>query len=150
MVHSRTFSVLFALIFALVSGLSLSSCSKDKDPTPTASSFSATQLVGSWQLDEITRNKQTYSSGTTIKDRFRLTFKADGTYTQVLMADNTTYAGTWMVMGTNNSLLHLTDHKGDPQEYTLTALSAQQLRYSRVNGSVAGSPTEEFIFSAQQ
>ncbi|MCC3153959.1 lipocalin family protein [Hymenobacter sp. BT770] len=136
---------LFLLLFGLA-GLSLSSCSKKDAPTAQTQTSSSQQITtGSWRLDEIRQNGQVASSGTGIKDRYSLTFRADGTYTQKLLADNTTYNGTW-ALNNNNTVLHFTDQKGASTDYTLTSLKATELRYSFTNKS---SQTEELVFSAQ-
>jgi hypothetical protein len=136
---------LFLLLFGLA-GLSVASCSKKDDPTPQAQSATSQQLTtGSWRLDEIRQSGQVASSGTGIKDRYSLQFKSDGTYTQKLLADNTTYNGTWALQN-NNTTLHFTDQKGANNDYALTSLKATELRYSYTNKS---SQTEELVFSAQ-
>lgn len=135
---------LFAL--ALATG-SLGSCKKDSDTTPQPTTLTASQQLttGSWRLDQITERGQVTSSGTNIKDRSSLTFRTDGTYTQKMLADNTTYPGTWMLMN-SNTLLHLTDNKGASTDYTITTLSATELRYNFINKNSA---VEERMFSAQ-
>ena len=137
---------LLTLALAL-SGLSLTSCSKD-DPHPhtTAASPQQQQLTtGSWRLDQIKEAGQVTSSGAAIKDQYSLTFRADGTYTQKLLADNTSYNGTYMLMS-NNTVLHLTDHKGDSNQYTLASLTATELRYTFTNKT---GQVEERTFSSQ-
>ncbi|GAA3970395.1 lipocalin family protein [Hymenobacter antarcticus] len=136
---------LLTLALAL-SGLSLTSCSKS-DPQPhTAITASSQQLAtGSWRLDQIKEAGQVTSAGAAIKDQYSLTFRPDGTYTQKLLADNTTYNGTWMLMS-NNTVLHLTDHKGDSNQYTLASLTATELRYTFTNKT---GQAEERTFSAQ-
>lgn len=130
-------------LFAFI-GLSLTSCKKEEDAQPQPSSTQ--QLTsGSWRLDQIKQNGQVTSSGGGIKDQYSLTFRSDGTYTQKLLADNTTYNGTWMLMS-NNTVLHLVDHKGTHHEYTLVGLTASELRYSFTNKD---GQTEERLFSAQ-
>ena len=112
----------------------LSSCSKD-DHGPRAATVTTQQqqlTTGSWRLDQIKEAGQITSSGAGIKDQYSLTFRADGSYTQKLLADNTTYNGTWMLMS-NNTVLHLTDHKGDSNQYTLANLTATELRYAFTN-----------------
>jgi hypothetical protein len=132
----------FLLVFAFF-GLALSSCQTDDDPTPTISSQYL--AVGSWRLDAIREAGQTVSSGTAIKDRYTFTFRPDGTYTQTLLDDGETFDGSWMLMG-NNAILHFTDHKGDDHQYTLTSLTATELRYSWVNRD---NVVEEYVFSPQ-
>ena len=141
-----TFRLPLLTLALALSGLSLSSCSKD-DPHPhTAVTASQQQLTtGSWRLDQIKEAGQVTSSGAAIKDQYSLTFRADGTYTQKLLADNTTYNGTYMLMSTN-TVLHLTDHKGDSNHYTLASLTATELRYTFTNKT---GQVEERTFSAQ-
>lgn len=136
---------LLSIALAL-SGLSLASCSKD-DPQPhSAITASSQQLTaGSWRLDQIKQAGQVTGTGAAIKDQYSLTFRADGTYTQKLLADNTSYNGTWMLMS-NNTVLHLTDQKGDSNQYTLASLTATELRYTFTNKT---GQAEERIFSAQ-
>lgn len=136
------FSV-FLLVFAFF-GLALSSCqTNDDDPTPAISSQYL--AVGSWRLDAIQEAGQTVSSGTGIKDRYSLTFRPDGTYTQTFLDDGEKFDGSWMLMG-SNTILHFTDHKGDDHQYTLTSLTATELRYNWVNKD---NVVEENVFSAQ-
>ena len=73
-----------------------------------------------------------------------MSFRNDGSYTQTLLADKTEFVGSWMLMGTNNSTLHITDHKGALHEYTLTKATDQQLRYGYVNSA---NQLEEYVFS---
>lgn len=128
-------------------GLALGSCKKDEPaPQATPTTTPAQQLAtGSWRLDQIKQDGQVTGSGSAIKDQYSLTFRADGTFTQKLLADNTTYPGTWMLMS-NNTRLHLTDNKGTSNEYTLTNLSATELRYSYTTRT---NQLEERTFSAQ-
>ena len=136
---------LLTLALAL-SGLSLSSCSKD-DPQPQTTITAQQQQLttGSWRLDQIKEAGQVTSAGSNIKDQYSLTFRPDGTYTQKLLADNTTYTGTWMLMS-NNTILHFVDHKGATSEYTLASLTAAELRYVFTNKT---NQVEEHTFSAQ-
>jgi hypothetical protein len=134
----------FLFVFAFL-GLALGSCqTDDEDPAPTTIS-SQYLTVGSWQLDAIQQNSQTTSSGSNIKDRYTLNFRPDGTYTQKLLADNTSFTGTWMLMG-GNTILHFTDHKGADHQYTLASLTATELRYNWVNKE---NKIEELVFSAK-
>ena len=136
---------LFLLLVGLAS-LTLSSCSKKDEPAPQTQSTPAQQITtGSWRVDEIRQNGQVTSSGTGIKDRYALTFRSDGTYTQKLLADNTTYNGSW-ALNNNNATLHFTDHKSTNFDYTLVSLKATELRYSFTNNSGV---SEERVFSAQ-
>ena len=136
---------LLALALAL-SGLSLTSCSKD-DPQPQTTITAQQQQLttGSWRLDQIKEAGQITSSGAGIKDQYSLTFRTDGSYTQKLLADNTTYNGTWMLMS-NNTMLHLVDHKGANTEYKLASLTPTELRYGFTNKD---GQTEELVFAAQ-
>lgn len=129
------------LLLALFS-LTLGSCKKD-DPQPAQPTV--TPLLNNWRLDQVKQNGQVVASEAAIKDRYSLTFQADGTYKQKLLADNTTYNGTWMLMD-SNATLHLTDHKGTANSYNLLSLTKTELRYSFTN---TYSQLEERIFSAQ-
>ena len=134
------------LLLAAFASLTLASCSKD-DPKPQTTVITQSQQLatGSWRLDQIKQNGQVTGTGTAIKDQYSLTFRPDGTYTQKVLADNTPYAGTWMLMN-NNTMLHLTDSKGSSNEYTLAALSTTELRYTYTNKA---NQLEERTFSAQ-
>jgi hypothetical protein len=112
-----------------------------------ATALTATQQIttGSWRLDQITERGQVIGTGAGIKDQYSLTFRPDGTYTQKVLAANTTYSGTWMLMN-NNTTLHLTDSKGESTEYIVVKLSATELRYSFINKDGF---MEERLFSAQ-
>ncbi|TGE08171.1 hypothetical protein [Hymenobacter fodinae] len=85
-----------------------------------------------WWLQEVAIAGQ-ITRGAAIKDRYTMRFHSDGTYTQTLVADGTEYKGKYMLMGSDNSTLHLTDHKGDAQEYTLEGGGTETLMYSRLN-----------------
>ncbi|GAB3654481.1 hypothetical protein GCM10027594_28140 [Hymenobacter agri] len=137
----------YTLLALALTTLSLGSCKKDSPamPAPTALSPSQQLTTGSWRLDQIKEAGQVTSSGANIKDQYSLTFRTDGTYTQKLLADNTTYLGTWMLMN-NNMVLHLTDNKGASNEYTVANLSPTELRYTFLNKN---NTTEERTFSAQ-
>lgn len=137
----------YTLLALAISTLSLSSCKKDSPSTPQPTTVSATQQLttGSWRLEEITERGQVIGTGSGIKDQYSLTFRSDGTYTQKILADNSTYPGTWMLM-TSNTMLHLTDNKGTSTEYMVTNLSATELRYGFINKNGF---TEERKFSAQ-
>ena len=135
----------FLLSLTLAAGLALGSCKKDtSSPAPTTLTASQQLTTGSWRLDQFKQGGQV-STGSTIKDRYSLTFRADGTYTQKILADNTTYAGTWMLMN-NNALLHLTDQKGTSTQHAVNALSATELRYTFTNSA---NQVEERQFSPQ-
>jgi hypothetical protein len=142
-----TFRLPFLALTLALAAPALSSCSKsDHGPHAATASQQQQQLTtGSWRLDQIKEAGQITSSGAGIKDQYSLTFRADGSYTQKLLADNTTYNGTWMLMS-NNTVLHLTDHKGDSNQYTLASLTATGLRYAFTNKT---GQAEERTFSAQ-
>lgn len=127
---SRTFSLtlVFLFIFGLVSSCENTSCGCDPAPT-----YSANSLLYTWRLDEIAVGGRTTERQEEIKDRYTLKFKADGTYTQTQLDDNSTTAGTWKLMGQNNTLLEITDHKGTTATYTLGAVDATALVYSFIN-----------------
>lgn len=139
--HPRFLLFLFAFI-----GLTLSSCKKEEEnETWPRLEYDQQLVTGSWRLDQVKQNSLVVSSGATIKDRYSLTFQADGTYKQKLLVDNTIYNGTWMLMSAN-TMLHLTDHKGTEATYTVMSLMATELRYSFTNKD---GQLEERIFSAQ-
>lgn len=141
----RLFCSRFLLLFVLT-GFTLGSCKKTTDtPAPTTLSASQQLTTGSWRLDQIKQGGQVTSSGTGIKDQYSLTFRPDGTYTQKLLADNTTYPGTWMLMN-NTTTLHFTDSKGASSEYAVASLTATELRYTFTNKN---NQLEERTFSAQ-
>lgn len=134
------------LFFFFSAGLAFSSCTEKEDSEPQKITATSQQLTaGSWRLEEINQNGKVTSSGANIKDRYSLSFRADGTYTQTLLADNSTYVGTWMLMN-DNSVLHYTDHKGAKSEYKLTGVKPNELRYSYTNKT---NQQEELVFSAQ-
>ena len=137
----------YALLALALTTISLGSCKKDSGTTPQLTTLTATQQLttGSWRLDQIKEAGQVTGTGAGIKDQYSLTFRADGSYTQKVLANGTTYPGTWMLMS-NNTMLHLTDNKGTSTEYAVAALSATELRYSFPNKNGA---TEERTFSAQ-
>ncbi|RSK36320.1 hypothetical protein [Hymenobacter metallilatus] len=95
-----------------------------REPVTTAAFTSVTV----WWLNEVSSGGQ-LTSAEAIKDRYSMQFKPDGTYVQTLLADGTTYRGTWMLMGTDNRTLHLTDHKGTAQEYTVESVTTAKLVY---------------------
>lgn len=131
-------------LLLLISSLTLGSCKKQDDLQPQK--ITSPQITnGSWRLDQILQNGVVASSGTNIKDRYSLTFRTDGTYTQKLLADNTTYDGTWLLLN-NTVTLRLTDNKGTDSDYTLATLSDTELRYSFTNRN---GQVEERDFSAQ-
>jgi len=143
MLHSRTRTYLSSFVL-LLSLISLLTACKQDDPEPAVDSFTTTKVAHSWQLDEVVKAGSTFSSGSSIKDRYTMSFRNDGSYTQTLLADKTEFVGSWMLMGTNNSTLHITDHKGALHEYTLTKATDQQLRYGYVNSA---NQLEEYVFS---
>ncbi|WBO85189.1 hypothetical protein [Hymenobacter yonginensis] len=134
---TRLICLLAVLSFAF------SSCQED-DPTPSFDPIK-TLTTGSWRLDEIRENNQVTSTGTAIKDRFSLTFRTDGTYTENQFVNGTTYAGTWMLMS-GNTILHFTDQKGDDHQYNLVSISETGLQYGALNKN---NQQEVYTFSAQ-
>ncbi|MCA8831164.1 hypothetical protein [Hymenobacter pini] len=128
-----TRNALFALLLA--GPATLTSCEKEPycgctpPPVEPVTSASLTR-VNTWWLNELSSGSQ-ISRSTDIKDRFSLQFQPDGSYTQTLLADGTTFNGTWMLMGANNRTLHFTDHKGDAQEYTIEGAGTETMVYSR-------------------
>lgn len=140
-----TFHPRFLLLLLAFIGLTFGSCKKSDETQPPKT---ATQQLttGSWRLDQVKQNGQTTGSGANIKDQYSLTFRPDGTYSQKLLSDNTTYQGkAWMLMS-NDTVLHLTDQKGTEASYTVLSLTATELRYSFTNKD---NQLEERIFSAQ-
>ncbi|MCI1186094.1 copper resistance protein NlpE [Hymenobacter sp. DH14] len=138
----------YTLLALALTTISLSSCEKDDTtvtPQPTTLTASQQITTGSWRLDQITERGQVTGTGAGIKDQYSLTFRSDGTYTQKILADNSTYPGTWMLMN-NNAMLHLTDNKGASTDYMVTVLTAKELRYNFINKNGF---TEERTFSAQ-
>ena len=129
-----------------LAGLSLAGCKKE-DPKPTTTLTAQQQQLstGSWRLDEIKQAGQVASSGSTIKDRYALTFRPNGTYTQKVLADNTAYDGTWQLLN-NSATLRITDQKGTANDYTVASLTATTLRYTFTNRD---GQAEERTFSAQ-
>ncbi|ALD21428.1 hypothetical protein AM218_09605 [Hymenobacter sp. DG25A] len=116
----------------------LSSCEKEPldcgctpPPRPTFTSAQLTQAT-TWRLDEMVADGNTTRTES-IKDRFSLAFKADGTYTQTLLADNTVFQGTWTLTDAFYSTLNLTDHKGALQQYSLARADDQILTYGHLN-----------------
>ncbi|QJX47760.1 hypothetical protein HMJ29_12735 [Hymenobacter taeanensis] len=150
MLRTRTTSLLL-LLLTLVAGLT-SSCGIFEEPLcgcipPPLPTFTSAQLTqtNTWWLQQVTSGSQTVK-GADIKDRYSMSFRPDGTYTQTLLSDDTDNQGTWMLMGTRNSDLHLVDHKGDNQSYTLEGANPEVLYYSRMNKS--GQP-EVYMFTAK-
>lgn len=137
----------YTVLALALTTLSLGSCKKDSIPAPQPTTLTASQQLttGSWRLDQIKEAGQVTGTGANIKDQYSFTFRTDGTYTQKILSNGTTYPGAWMLM-TNNTVLHLTDNKGVSTDYTVANLSATELRYSFTNKNGA---TEERTFSAQ-
>lgn len=137
----------YTLLALALTTIGLSSCKKDSTATPQPTTLTASQQIttGSWRLDQVKEAGQVTGTGANIKDQYSLTFRTDGGYTQKILADGTTYPGTWMLMS-NNTVLHLTDNKGTSTDYAVANLSATELRYSFTNKTGA---TEERTFSAQ-
>lgn len=137
----RYFTRLFCLLAVL--SVAFSSCQEENEPTPSFDPIK-TLTTGSWRLDEIRENNQVTSTGTGIKDRYSLTFRADGTYTENQFVNGTTYAGTWMLM--SGTILHFTDHKGESHQYNLVSISDTGLQYGWLNKN---NQQEVYTFSAQ-
>ncbi|RSK36321.1 hypothetical protein [Hymenobacter metallilatus] len=136
--------ILFAVFFStffMVGSCDNTSCGCDPVPVP---SVVMAQMAQKWRLDEVYLNNQLAGSGSTIKDRYTIQLRADGTYVQTLLADGTTYNGTWK-LEESNMLLNLVDHKGAAQDYTVGRVSNQELRYAWVNKS---GETEERRFTS--
>ena len=133
----------------LLIGLLLSSCDNQKcgcapPPRPPVT-VAALTSVAPWWLQEVTQGGQT-TYDTHIKDRYSLRLRLDGTYTQTLLSDDSTaYNGTWLLMGAENRTLHLTDHKGAAQEYTVGDVSDKALYLYRPDKN--GQP-ESYLFKA--
>lgn len=139
-----TFRLHLLLLLCAFFGLTLNGCQKKEDLQPQK--ITSPQITnGSWRLDQILQNGVATSSGAAIKDRYSLTFRTDGTYTQKVLADNTTYAGSWLLLN-NTVTLRLIDNKGTASDYTLATLSDTELRYSFTNRT---GQVEERDFSAQ-
>ena len=135
-----------SLLAMALTTLSLSSCKRDSpSPTPTTLTQNQQLTTGSWRLDQIKEGGQVTGTGAGIKDQYSLTFRADGSLTQKILADNSTSPGTWMLMS-NNTVLHLTDNKGSSNDFTLANLTASELRYTFTNKT---GQLEERTFSAQ-
>jgi len=127
----------------------ITSCQQETDcgctplPREPITAAALTQ-VNTWWLDEVSSAGQITRTGA-IKDRYSMQFKSDGTYVQTLLTDDTRYAGTWMLMGNNNRTLHLTDHKGSNQEYTVEGAGTENLFYWRTDKT---GQTESFSFTS--
>ncbi|WP_035562596.1 hypothetical protein [Hymenobacter sp. IS2118] len=89
--------------------------------------------MNTWWLSEVFRAGQ-ITQGDAIKDRYSMQFRPSGSYVQTLLSDGTVFEGTWMLMGADNRTLHLTDHKGAIQEYSV-AVSSESLTYGRNTGT---------------
>ncbi len=134
------FRLAFLWLAITSASVAIVGCTLD-EPKPQ---YSAQQLVtGSWLLEEIRQSGQVSASGATIKDRYSLDFNSDGTYTQKLLADNSTYQGTWALM---DDKLRLKDHKGTDFAYTMDYLTTAELRYNFINKN---GQFESLFFSAQ-
>jgi hypothetical protein len=131
-------SPLLLLLLTLLTGLA-TSCGMFHEPLcgcapPPQQPYTTAMLTrtDTWWLQEVVVADQ-ITRGAAIKDRFSLRFHTDGTYSKILLADGTEYIGTYMLMGTDNRTLHLTDHKGDAQDYTLLGGGPENLTYSQLN-----------------
>jgi hypothetical protein len=76
------------------------------------------ELLRTWRLDEISQSGKVTSSGAAIKDRYTLTFQAQGSYTQKLLPTGDEFIGTWKLTNSGHTL-DLIDHKGAPQTYEI-------------------------------
>ncbi|GAB3227083.1 hypothetical protein GCM10027346_10060 [Hymenobacter seoulensis] len=131
----RISSLLVMLL--LSAGFGLSSCEVFSEPKcgctpppPEPIKAAALSQVSTWWLYEHKVGDQ-FAREDAIKDRFSMQFRADGTYTQTMLSDGTDYEGTWMLMGTDNRTLHLTDHKGSTQEFMMATAGTVMLAYYR-------------------
>ncbi|RPD45339.1 hypothetical protein DNI29_18315 [Hymenobacter sediminis] len=127
------------LTLSLVTGVITSSCNlleshdcKCAPPPKEPVTPAALSKVDTWYLNEVNSGGQLTRTNA-IKDRYSIQFRTDGTYVQTLLADGTAYNGTWMLMGADNRILHLTDHKGAAQEYSVEGVSAESLFYGRLD-----------------
>lgn len=132
----RISPLLFSLLL-LLTGLA-SSCGLIDAPDcgcapPPRQPVTAAALTSTatWYLQETTVAGKT-TKAADLKDRYSMQFRPTGTYTQTLLADGTQYEGTWMLMGADNRTLHLVDHKGETQEYTIEGAYTESLVYGRL------------------
>ncbi|SNR82740.1 hypothetical protein SAMN06269173_10844 [Hymenobacter mucosus] len=147
---SRTITTLLPALFLVVGSLSLSSCEKQEDarpcgctPPPQEPFIPASiSQVNTWWLNSATTSGKT-AIGSDIKDRYSIRFQADGSYIQTLLQDSTQFKGKWMLMGTENRTLHLTDHKGTEQEYTIASATVNSLFFWRAGKD---GKTEMYLF----
>ena len=109
----RIYSLLLVFLL-LMAGCEPTACGCD----PVAPGFSESQLLYTWRLDEISSADQVTSRAEAIKDRYTLTFKTQGTYTQKILATGDEFQGSWELINSGHNL-KLTDHKGDIQTYDL-------------------------------
>lgn len=137
----RSFSLFlfFLCLFGLVGSCDNTSCGCDPIPPITAA-----QLAYKWRLDEIRIGDQITSSSAAIKDRYTIEFRPDGGYTQTLLADGTTFDGTWKTEGNGNRELRLIDHKKAPHNYRLSLATSTELRYGYVNND---GKHEDYLFT---
>lgn len=108
----------YPLVFflLLLTGL-LASCEPECDCSAPPG-FSEAQLLHTWRLDEVGSTGQVISSGEAIKDRYTLTFKTQGIYTQKILATGDEFQGMWELTNSGHTL-ELTDHKGTISTYGL-------------------------------
>jgi hypothetical protein len=118
-----------ALLPGLLALLLVSSCSTDNRKCgcapPPKEPITAASLtrVNTWFLRDLTSAGQLYRDDA-IPNRYSLQFRADGTYTQLSV-------GTWVLMGDDNSTLHLTDYANVAQEYKVEGATTTALVLSR-------------------
>jgi hypothetical protein len=123
---------LLLLLTGLASGCGLfqeplCGCAPPPREPVTAASLTSTDT---WYLQEATMDGKITKTAD-LKDRYSMRFGTAGTYTQTLLSDGTQFEGTWMLMGTDNRTLHLVDHKGETQEYTIEGANKESLVYGR-------------------
>ena len=131
--------LLFPALAALA--LTLGSCDKNEidcgctPPPRTPVTAAGLTQTNTWYLNQYNAFGQ-ISTGDAIKDRFALRFATDGTYRRILLSDDSETAGTWKLTDPDNRQLHLIDHKGDPQDFTVEGVNAESLFLYRaaVNG----------------
>jgi hypothetical protein len=137
--RSSILFLFFLCLFGVVGSCDNTSCGCDPIPPITTS-----QLAYKWRLDEIRIANQITSSSAGIKDRFTIEFRPDGSYTQTLLADGTTFDGTWKIAGSGNRELRLIDHKKAPHDYRLSLATSTELRYGTIN---SGGKNEDYLFT---
>jgi hypothetical protein len=115
----RSYSYILTLIVLLVLAGLVTSCEKACGCSPMPPiGVSDAELLRTWRLDEISQSGKVTSSGAAIKDRYTLTFQAQGSYTQKLLPTGDEFIGTWKLTNSGHTL-DLIDHKGAPQTYEI-------------------------------